>query len=308
MSHLQLIPGLPPGSLVAVIAPAGPVEPGRLPLVEPLYAAHGLRCRIYPGCAMTSGYLAGPDAQRLADLHAALADDEVAAIHCIRGGYGALRLLDGIDVALVRRAQKLLVGYSDITALHALWCLQGLPSLHAPMAASDLLKAGDNPDLLADSAALFAALASGYAAGDVLAPARMPDHGLHVPGVAEGLLVGGNLSLVASLLGTPWAWPVAGNLLFLEDINEDAYRVDRLLTQLHLAGVFQAAAGFVLGSFTEMSAPFSELHARLLPLGKPVLGGWPAGHGTPNRPLPLGVWARLDSGAGTLTLRAGHPD
>ncbi len=288
-----MFPALKPGSLIGVIAPAGPVEPERLAQVAPMFEAHGYRARLYPGCAERCGYLAGTDEQRLADLHAALADDEVAAIHCIRGGYGAMRLLDGIDTALVRAKPKLLMGYSDITALQALWCRLGLPSLHAPMAASDIVRPGRE----ADRDALFSTLRQGLRAGDVLAPALAPSS-LHVPGVAEGVLVGGNLSLVAALLGTPYAWPLQEGILFLEDVNEDPYRVDRLLTQLRLAGVLQAAKAFVLGSFTEKAAPDGVLADMLLPLGKPVLAGWPAGHGTPHRPLPLGLRVRLEVGMG----------
>jgi muramoyltetrapeptide carboxypeptidase len=292
---------LPPGSLIGVIAPAGPVEPERLALVPALYGQFGYRCRIYPGCTQRLGYLAGTDSQRLADLHAALADDTVAALHAIRGGYGCMRILDGVDLQLLRRKPKLLIGYSDLTALHALWARAGLPSLHAPMAASDLLLPGRQTD----GAALFTLLQAGLRAGDVLAPALQPA-GLHAPGAAEGRLIGGNLSLVAALLGTPWAWDAQGALLFLEDVNEDLYRVDRLLTQLRLAGVLDAAAGFILGSFTEATAPTELLRQMLLPhcaaSGKPLLAGWPSGHGTPNRPLPLGLRARLDADAGTLTL------
>lgn len=289
---------LPTGSLIGVIAPAGPVEAERLALVPALYEAFGYRCRVYPGCAQRLGYLAGPDAQRLADLHAALADDDVAALHAIRGGYGCMRILDRIDLQLLRRKPKLLVGYSDLTALHALWAREGLPSLHAPMAASDMLLPGRE----ADRDALFAVLQGGLRAGDVLAPALEPAD-LHGPGVAEGRLIGGNLSLVAALLGTPWAWDAQGAILFLEDVNEELYRVDRLLTQLRLAGVLDAAAGFILGSFTEATAPTELLRQTLLPLNKPLLAGWPSGHGTPNRPLPLGLRARLDANAGTLTLQ-----
>ena len=121
---------LPPGSLIGVVAPAGPVAPAALAAVEPLYARWGYRVRLFPGCGADCGYLAGPDAVRLADLHAALADDEVAAIHCLRGGYGAMRLLPDIDTRLLRRKPKLLIGYSDITALHALWMQHGAPCLH----------------------------------------------------------------------------------------------------------------------------------------------------------------------------------
>jgi muramoyltetrapeptide carboxypeptidase len=296
---------LQPGSLIGVIAPAGPARPEALAQVEPLYARFGHRVRLYPGCFQNTGYLAGSDATRLADLHQALADDDVAALHCLRGGYGAMRLLDGIDDTLVRARPKLLIGYSDITALHALWAGSGLPSLHAPMPASDLVKPGREDD----AQALFALLRDGLAAGAVLAPALDPAAraaGLHAGGRAQGRLIGGNLSLVAALLGTHWAWDARGAILFLEDVSEELYRVDRLLTQLRLAGVLDTVAGLVLGSFTEAESPDALLREMLVPLcqrrGVPLLAGWPTGHGTPNRPLPLGVHATLDADAGTLTL------
>jgi muramoyltetrapeptide carboxypeptidase len=305
-----LLRHLAPGDTVAVLAPAGPVEPNALPLVQALYERHGLVPRLYPSChaphALHAGhasYLAGPDTLRLADLHAALADAGVAAVHCLRGGYGAMRLLPDIDTALVRHARKLLVGYSDITALHALWAREGLPSLHAPMPASDLIKPGRE----ADEAALFDLLMRPLPAGTVLAPElnREAHAAVHHAGVAEGRLIGGNLSLVAALCGTPWAWQAEGAILFLEDVSEDLYRTDRYLVQLRLAGVLDAAAGFLIGSFTEQESPHALLRETLLPMaqahGKPVLAGWPTGHGTPNRPLPMNIGVRLDADAGSLT-------
>jgi muramoyltetrapeptide carboxypeptidase len=294
------------GDLVGVVAPAGPVSAEQLAAVPALYAKHGLRVRLFPACHQQTGYLAGSDAMRLADVHGALLDDDVVALHCLRGGYGAMRLLDGIDEDLVRRQQKLLIGYSDITALHALWARVGLPSLHAPMPASDLIKPGRQ----ADEEALFALLQRGWRAGDVIAPQLQSDAhslGLHVPGAAEGLLIGGNLSLVGSLLGTRWAWDATGAgrgaILFLEDVSEDLYRVDRWLTQLRLSGMLNAVRGFVIGSFTEAESPMPLLKQMLVPLNKPLLAGWPTGHGTPNLPLPMGVRVRLDATAGTLTLQ-----
>ena len=289
---------LAPGALIGVIAPAGPAQPESLAAVPALYERFGYRVRVFPGCALRTGYLAGDDDARLADLHAAMADDEVAAIHCLRGGYGAMRLLDRIDMALLRAHPKLLIGYSDITALHALWALHSLPTLHAPMATSDLIRPGRE----ADAQALFTLLQGGLRAGTVLAPALLPEPRVCVPGRVQGRLIGGNLSLVAALLGTPWAWQAEGAVLFLEDVSEDLYRVDRLLTQLRLAGVLDAVAGFVLGSFTEAESPDALLREFLLPLSKPVLGGWPSGHGTPNLPLPMGVRVELDAQAGTLTM------
>ena len=290
-------PTLRDGDLVGIVAPAGPSDPDRVALVEPLLAKHGLRTRLYPTCHRREGFLAGTDDERLADLHAAWVDPEVRLVWCLRGGYGSGRLLDRLDAGLARRQPKLLVGYSDITALHAWLCHAGLPGLHAPMPGSDLVREGRE----ADAAALFEVLRGGLRAGHAWRPERTAT-GLHRDGVAEGPIVGGNLSLVASLIGTPWVWPAQGAILFLEDINEEPYRVDRYLLQLRLAGVLDAAAGFLIGSFSEQASPDDVLAHYLLPTGKPVLGGWPTGHGTPNRPLPMGVRVRLDAGAGELTL------
>ncbi|MEO5733342.1 MAG: LD-carboxypeptidase [Rubrivivax sp.] len=300
----MILAPLPLGSLIGVVAPAGPVARTRLARVAALYEAAGYRARLYPGCRERSGYLAGNDDTRLADLHQVLRDDDVQAIHCLRGGYGCMRILDRIDAALVRRARKLLIGFSDITALQALWSREGLASLHAPMPASHLIHAGNE----ADRDALFALLQRGLREGDVLAPELDPAPraaGLHAGGHCEGRLIGGNLSLVAALLGTPWAWDAKGAILFLEDINEQPYRVDRLLTQLRLAGVLDAAAGFLIGNFSDAASPLPLLQQMLLPLGKPLLAGWPAGHQTPNRPLPLGARARLDADTAQLTLLSG---
>lgn len=289
------------GDCVGVVAPAGLASPEAVATVEPLFARFGLRARLYPSCHSRHPrheFLAGDDALRIADLQAAFAEPAVQAVCCLRGGHGSLRLLDRIDATSMRaNAHKPFVGYSDITALHALRAREGLPGLHAPMPASDLRheQAAD------DAQALFEWLTRPAPRGTVLAPALLQP-AWRVPGRARGRLVGGNLSLVAALLGTRWAWPVEGAILFLEDVCEAPYRVDRLLTQLRLAGVLDAASGFVLGSFTEGEDPTPVLHEHLAGLGKPLIAGWPAGHGRPNRPLPLGLRVALDAAAGTLTL------
>jgi muramoyltetrapeptide carboxypeptidase len=296
----MIYPCLRPGDAVAVIAPAGPSAPERVALVEPLFARFGLRARLWPSCFARHplhDFLAGDDALRLADLHGAFADPQARAVFCLRGGYGCTRLLEGIDTALLRAHPKPLVGYSDITALHGLLQREGLPSLHAPMPGSDLVV----DDAEEDAAALFALLMQPLPAGHVFAPEPLPG-AWHLPGRASGRLVGGNLSLIAALAGTPWALDTRGAILFLEDVSEALYRVDRLLTQLRHSGLLDAAAGFLLGSFTEDDDPTPVLREHFERLGKPVLAGWPAGHGRPNRPLPLGVRATLDAAAGSLTL------
>jgi muramoyltetrapeptide carboxypeptidase len=291
---------LRPGDLVGVIAPAGPSAPERVALVEPLFARFGLRARLYPSCHARHpqhDFLAGDDDIRLADVHAAFADAEVAAVFCLRGGWGSARLLDRIDTGLLRANPKPFIGFSDITALHALLARDDLVGFHAPMPGSNLVLDGNEDD----ARALFDLLMQPLPAGHCFAPPLAAD-AWRVPGSASGTLVGGNLSLVAALLGTPWAWPTDGTILFLEDVSEALYRVDRLLTQLRLAGVLAGARGFVLGSFTEDADPSAVLHEHLAGLGKPVLTGWPAGHATPNRALPLGARVTLDAAAGTLTL------
>lgn len=291
-------PTLKDDDLVGVIAPAGPGEADAVAQVEPLLTRFGLRTRLYPSCHACEGFLAGPDALRLQDLHAAFGDPAVAAVCCLRGGYGSGRLLDRIDTAWLRANDKPFIGYSDITALHALRVRAGLVGLHAPMPGSDLVKPGREADALA----LFTRLREGWRAGAVMAPACEPD-ALRIDGVAEGVLIGGNLSLVAALVGTPFAWRPEGAILFLEEVGEEPYRIDRLLGQLRLAGVLDTIAGVLLGSFTGEAFPADVLRDYLRPLGKPVLGGWPSGHGTPHLPLPLGACIRLDATAGTLTLR-----
>ena len=288
------------GDLVGVIAPAGPSAPERVALVAPLLQRFGLRTRLYPSCHARHpqhDFLAGDDATRLADLHAAFADADVAAVFALRGGWGSARLLDRIDTALLRANPKPLIGFSDITALHALLAREGLVGLHAPMPGSNLVLEGNEDD----AQALFDLLMNPLPAGHRFAPALAPAD-WRVPGQASGRLVGGNLSLVAALLGTPWAWPIEGTILFLEDVSEALYRLDRLLTQLRLAGVLAGARGFLLGSFSEDADPTAVLREHLAGLGKPLLSGWPAGHARPNRALPLGAQVTLDAAAGTLTL------
>lgn len=296
--------GLGDGATLGVIAPAGPADPARVAQVPALLQRHGFRAKLFPGCHAqhpTLAYLAGDDAQRLQDLHAAFADPEVDAVLCLRGGYGCLRLLDRIDTDLIRRHAKPLIGYSDITALHLLLNGLGLPSLHGPMPASDLLHEDAGPD----AEALFACLRSGLPAGTRLAPPLEP--GIRHGGQVTGELSGGNLAVLCSLLGTPFAPRLQGKILFLEDIGEAPYRVDRMLAQLRLAGLLDAAAGFVLGSFTEADSPQAVLADYLLPLGKPVLGGWPSGHGRPHQVLPFGLPVELDAEQGHLTLRRDWP-
>lgn len=240
------------------------------------------------------GYLAGSDLRRLEELRAAIIDPSVRAIVAARGGYGAQRLLDGLDPELVRSHPKILVGFSDITALHALWARAGVRSIHGAMVAA--LGRGDEALLERWRGLLYGAVSEPV--GDLRAI---------VGGRAEGVLVGGNLAILAALCGTPYAPPLDGAILFLEDIGERPYRVDRMLTTLHHAGWLARVAGVALGAFTE-SPPGSDgvevsevLVERLGALQVPVVMGVPAGHIDDNLELPFGSRVALDADAGMLT-------
>ena len=293
-----LIPPLRPGAHLAVIAPAGPPKPGRWEPVEGWLRERGYTATLLPSCfgPPPLEFLAAPDPVRIGDVHEAFAHPRYDAVLALRGGSGCIRLLDGIDLGLLAASRKLLIGYSDLTVLHALRTRAGIPSLHAPMPASDW----GLPGAEADTDALFERLARGWRAGDVVGQAA--PHALSRGGRARGRLIGGNLAMFCALLGTPYLPDVDGALLFVEDISEEPYRVDRMLSQLRLSSVLDRIAGLVVGSFSGAESPDAVLADHLPKLRCPVLAGWPAGHGQPNRPLPLGVMAEMDVAAGTLTL------
>ncbi len=289
------VPTLPRGSLVGVIAPAGPAPAEAVARIPGLLEGMGYHARLYPSCHARKGFLAGDDDLRARDVEAVFADPEIAAVFSVRGGYGCGRLLDRISWPRLLAQAKPFVGYSDLTALHAQFTNAGRIVFHGPMLASDLVDSPIPPDTLG-----FHILREGLGAGARWAPA-LETALFHHPGRAEGPVVGGNLSLIASLVGTPYALNVRGAILFLEEVGEAPYRVDRLLQQLRHAGVLAEASGFLLGRFSGAESPTEVLADYLAPLGRPVLSGWPAGHGPGATVLPLGARAMMDAAAGTLT-------
>lgn len=296
-----LLPPLPEHARLGVIAPAGPPRPGTLEKVVPMIERLGFRAKVFPGCSGPAflGHLAASDERRLADLHEALADPSVDAVIALRGGYGCMRLLDRIDRAVLRRFPKPLIGYSDLTALIALRQQLGLAGWHAPMPASDWHKGEGG---WADAVALAGRLRSGLRAGDVLGPALAPHALNRGRAPVRGVLSGGNLAVLAALLGTPFMPDLRGAVLFLEDVGEDPYKIDRLLCQLRLAGAFDELAGVLLGSFTDGESPDVVLADYFGDLGIPVLAGWPSGHTSPNLPLPIGLAVTLDPVARTVSV------
>ena len=292
---------LRPDGRVAVVSPASAA-------LDPADAEAGVRALRERGLAVEvvdpdggpAAYLAGSDDARAAALNAALGRDDLDAIVCLRGGYGLLRILDRVDYDAARAHPKLVVGYSDVTALHlALWTEAGLPGVSGPMAASDW-----GPGLDAETEADFWRVVGGDAGYDVQGPGGEALTPLR-DGQAEGVLLGGNLALVCALLGTPYLPDLTGAVLFVEDVGEAPYRIDGMLARLRLAGVLERLGGLVFGMFTGADvAPdrptFSvdEVLAHYAPfVGGPVATGLVYGHVRRKSTLPVGVRARLTCGA-----------
>ena len=296
-SH-SAVPALPAGGVIGLIAPAGPAQLDLDSATQWMHA-RGYQLRVFPGVWEKNGYLAGSDAARAGDLHAAFADDSIDAIFCLRGGYGSPRLLDSIDFELLRRHPKPFVGYSDITALHlAITRYAGFVTFHGPMLNADLLGNKQSPT---ESSLLR--MLSGQQPRLLSHPDEYPLITV-APGCASGRLLGGNLSLICATIGSPFELDDQDAILFIEDVNEPLYRVDRLLTHLRLAGKLNRLRGVLVGDFAgiDLSALLQLLRQELGPLGIPVLAGWRSGHCDPNLTLPLGACVRLDADRQQLTL------
>jgi muramoyltetrapeptide carboxypeptidase len=296
---MRFPPLLAPGARVALLSPAGPIRDDvelerakanvRQLGWEPVPSAHA---------RAADGYLAGTDEQRARDLNDAIADKSIDAIWCLRGGYGAMRILDTIDYQAVARNPKPIIGYSDVTALHAaLGRLANLVTFHGPTARQNL------PPLSA--ASLECALAKGgNPCGAMSAAITLTG------GRARGTLVGGNLALLTALVGTPYAPDYSGTIIVIEDVNEAHYRIDRMLTHLRLSGAFAACAGIVFGRFTDIPKEFGDdvwtlpriLADTATRAGVPCVSGAPVGHIDEQWTLPLGARAELDADARTLTV------
>ncbi|MFV2083118.1 S66 peptidase family protein [Micromonospora sp. LOL_021] len=296
-------PALRPGDEVRVVAPGGPVAAEPVERGMAVLAGWGLHPRLARHALGRHGYLAGTDWQRAADLAEAFADPAVRGIVCARGGYGTQRVVDLLDMAAVRRDPKVVCGYSDITALHlALWRGARLATVHGPVAAWD-----DERTPAVSAGSLRRALMEPVPT----VVTRSPDEAgaaVLVPGRADGILLGGNLTVLAASVGTADLPDLTGAILLIEEIGEPPYRVDRLLTQLRRAGALDGLAGVAVGQFTDCADRHGVdvaqvLAERLGDLGVPVLGGLPLGHGQTPRAVGLGVPAALDPAAGTLTVR-----
>ncbi len=293
------------GDLVGVIAPSGVVDGERL--AGGVRALESLGWRVVVGDAVLArrAYLAGSDEERRTDLQRMIDDPAVRAIFCARGGYGSQRVVPALDLTPLARRPKALVGYSDATALLLAAVRAGAAAIHGPMVAVELARGLSEPSL----AHLHATLTD-------------PDYRWEAPvpvairaGRATGRLVGGCLSVIASTIGTPWAIETEGAILFLEDVHEWPYRLDRLLTQLRQAGLLERVAGVVFGTMATCRAhdgvtAFDVVRDFFAGAPYPVGFGLAAGHtdattAIDNLALPLGVPVTLDTATGTLAALEG---
>jgi muramoyltetrapeptide carboxypeptidase len=292
------------GDLVVLVGPSGWVRPHQASAAVKALEEWGLRVRMGRHALDTHFYLAGTDEQRLADVNEALRDPEVRAVLSLRGGHGALRIVDGLDIAAVRDDPKLVVGFSDITALHvALWCESQLATVHGPVAVS-LDRGPDNPTVESLRQALMTADPIVVGADE-----KEETFAVRVGGYAEGVLLGGNLVLLAAIVGSRHRPDMRGAILLIEATQEEPYRVDRMLVQLKRAGWFDGVAGVAVGQFTlchddgPTPSVSQVLTEQLGVLGVPVVGGLPIGHGPEQVAVGLGVPAVLDADRGTLTVQ-----
>jgi muramoyltetrapeptide carboxypeptidase len=305
-------PRLTRGSRIALVAPAGPLlERDDLTRAEALCRALDYEPVMGAHAGGHYGYFSGTDEARLADLNAALRDPAVDAVWCIRGGYGVTRILDGVDFEALARRPRPVIGYSDITALLAAVVRRaGIVAFHAPTARAEMPLFSHRH---------FARVLTDPAPSAAFEPLP-PPAGVLVPqanrvvtirgGVAEGPLAGGNLTLLQCLIGTAYFPDLDGALLFLEDVNEDLYRIDRMLAHLRMIGALSRLSGVLVGRFSGSKRHMNDgalgiddvLDHYFGPLGVPVAYGLPIGHIEDQWTMPLGVRARFDAGAGSVEL------
>ncbi len=277
------MPLLVPGRRLGVVAPSGPFERERFDKGLAVLAGR-YQVEVAPEATSRHRYLAGTDTARAASFQRFLDDEGIAAIVAARGGYGAMRILP----SLALRRPLTVLGFSDITAIHLAWQARGFRSIHGPV----VTQLGSQP---ADVVGRTFELLEGRPVEPLSGSEAVR------PGAVEGPLLGGNLSLLASLVGTRWLPSLSGAVLLIEDVGERPYRLDRMWTHLALAGALDGIVGVVLGEFTdcdEKDATFTAtevLHELVSALGVPVLAGLPIGHGAVNHPVVLGAKVRLDA-------------
>lgn len=288
------------GDTIGLIATSSPIVEGRLELVEKKIKEIGLNLKIGKSCYEKYGYLSGEDSARAQDLNDMFADENIKGIFVARGGYGAHRILDLLDYETIKNNPKIFAGYSDVTALHAVFNNKcSLVTYHAPMFATELYK--DDVDKYTVMY-FFKELFEEYEELKIYNPQKDEVEFLY-PGTAEGILMGGNLCVLVGLLGTKYEPNFKDKILFIEEIGEEPYKVDRMLMQLKLSGKLEEISGIILGDFTDCNPKYPDKSLSLmqvfedilLPLKKPIIYNFKCGHCLPTATLPLGSKIKISS-------------
>lgn len=293
------------GDTIGVIAPASPPKEARY--IDPAIAAlktMGFKVKLGSAARKRTGFLAGSDHERADDINRMFADKQISGILCLRGGYGAARTLDKLNYGVIKRNPKILCGFSDITALHlAIFKKSGLMTFHGPTLLT-LLGPKERSDYTLTSWLRSVMVAEPY--GDVRRgmPKKYSKARTLLKGTASGALVGGNLSIITSLVGSEYLPSFSGKILFLEDVNEAPYRVDRALTQLLLSGALRGVKGIAIGDFGGTGDFESVFRDRLSSLKVPVITGLPIGHIDDFATVPQGALARIEDGTLSIIERA----
>jgi len=293
------------GDLIGLVSPASPIaDPSRIDKGVRYLESLGYRVEIAPSVLKNHGYLAGTDEERAGDLHALFARKDVRAIMCIRGGYGTPRLLRLINYRLIASNPKIFVGYSDLTSLQlAIWKRTGLVQFHGPMVGVDM---ADEMDAFTEGL-FWQTVTAASRVGAIALPDPQPT--ALTGGKARGRLLGGNLALLVSSMGTRYFPDFRDTLLYLEDIGEEPYRVDRMLFQLLNAGILHGVSGILRWQFTDCgpkdttkpSFSVDEVFRQIADLtGRPFLARLPFGHESRKMTIPLGITARVDASRGTI--------
>jgi muramoyltetrapeptide carboxypeptidase len=303
------------GDTVALVAPASATfNSVEVAIARESLEGLGLKVKVGEHVLSRHGYLSGTDKDRAADINRFFRDDDVRAVLPIRGGWGSSRVLPHLDFDLIRRNPKVVLGYSDITALHlAIHAKTGLVTFHGPngMGRWDEWSVEIVRRMLFNGEAMTLANPRKLSDRNALTPIEHRVQTIKA-GTARGRLIGGNLTVMTAILGSPFVPSTAGAILFLEDVGEDLYRIDRMFTQLKLAGILDRIRGFVFGTCSECgpgegfaSLTLEEILAdHITPLGVPAWFGAMIGHATPQWTVPVGAEAEIDGAAGTIRLLA----
>lgn len=303
LSVLLMLSSQAAAGVIGIVSPSSCTDKEAILSADMILRSHDITTKLAPHVFDEYGYLAGTDQHRADDINSMFLDDSVSAVLCVRGGYGSARILDKLSYDIIASHPKPLIGFSDATALiNVLLERCGTPTVHGPMLVSLV-----NDSLKSDYTLtqLLSALHGETVSGDIPMPEGRKLETL-IPGQAEGVIMGGNLTLIASLIGTPYELKSDGALLLLEEVGEKPYRIDRMLNQLWQNGLLSRVNGILLGDFVDCENKNISPDTRTFGLddvlrhyaelsGKPVIKGVPAGHGNDNMYIPLGVKAVMNA-------------